>query len=78
MKTSIRILLTVFVVLFAGIMSLRAQTPETDLKEASWWEWFFGAILSEEVMQQDDFYDDIYRTIDLSGQWSFSIGDTER
>ena len=78
MKTSIRTFLTVFVVLFMGIMSLRAQTPETDLKETSWWEWFFGAILTEEFIQQDDFYEDIYQTIDLKGQWSFSIGDNER
>ena len=78
MKTSIRIYLTVLVVLLTGILSLRAQTPETRQQELSWWELLFGINPIVEIFEPDDFYDDIYRTIDLSGKWSFSIGDNER
>lgn len=78
MKTSITTLIAVFVV-FLGTTGLWAQSPETRQEvnedKRSWWEILFGIYPSEWQEEPADFYNDLYRKIDLAGDWAFSIGD---
>ena len=62
-----------------GTMSLRAQSPEKNeemnARETNWfWEWLFGGE-DYRPPREDELYNDLYRKIDLTGEWSFSIGD---
>lgn len=79
MKTSITTILTIFIVFLTGILSLRAQSPETQQevkeRELSWWEILFGITRDVPGYGDEDFYEELYQKIDLSGEWAFSIGD---
>jgi sialate O-acetylesterase len=78
MKTAITTLFTVFMVFLMG-MGLQAQTPETHQevyeREPTWWEILFGIRPAQPAMNEAEFYDELYRKIDLAGEWAFSIGD---
>lgn len=78
MRNLITISLSVFIVFLTGIMSLQAQSPETQQsveRELTWWEILLGITRDDPGYEDDDFYDELYQKVDLSGDWAFSIGD---